>query len=178
MDSTAIIASKIKKVLESKIPDLPEIDEVVDALVPSALTIFVSDHADLIRASQDELQQLSDAEIFANSKIQSALDDSIEKVITFFYDTYSQTNLSDAANSVVEKDIGTLLGNNVALWQKIKDKTYQEVLNLVKKNSNEEKIFFWLEEIRKNTGVSPNTNESVGNYSVRAIIEFLRTKVS
>lgn len=178
MDSTAIIASKIKKVLESKIPDLPEMNEVVDALVPSVLTVFVSDHADLIRASQDELQQLSDAEIFVNSKIQPAIDNSVTKVITLFYDTYSQTNLSDAANSVVERDIGTLLGNNVALWQKIKDKTYQEVLNLVRKGSNEEKIFLWLEEIRKNTGVSPNTNESVGDYSVRAIMEFLRSKVN
>lgn len=178
MDSAEIITLKVRDVLASKIPDLPDMSEVAEALVPSILTFFVSDHTDLIRASQEELQNLSDSEIFTNPKIKSALDDSIQKVVDIFYDNYSNTTLKGAADSVVEKDIGVLLGKNLSLWQKIKHKTYQEVLNLVKKNSDEERIFLWLEEIRKNTGIGANTNEPVGDYSVRAIMEFLRSKVN
>ncbi len=178
MDSIAIITLKIKTALLTKNSELPEIEAVADALIPSVFTFLIHDHKDIIHESQKELVNLSDAEVFENPKIKSALDDSIGKVVGIFSENYSNISLLGAANSVIQKDMATLLRQDPAFWQKVKGKTYQEILNSIHPGSNDERVFLWLEEVKKNTGISPNTNEPVGDYSVRAITEFLRPKMN
>jgi predicted transcriptional regulator len=177
MDSVAIIVLKIKTALEVKNPKLPDMMAVSETLVPSVFTLLIHNHKDILLEAQNELQNLSDAEIFENPKIKTALDDSIEKVVDIFSENYSAISLLGAAQSVVKKDIETLLKQDPAFWEKIKDKTYQEILNSIHPGSNEERVFLWLEEVKKGTGIAVNTNESVGEYSVRAIMEFLRSKI-
>lgn len=176
MDPLTYIKSRLKSILErSKVPS-PELDAVADELVPSVLLILATDHEDTLQSIKDEVSSLDDNKLTEHPQMKRILDDSIEKIARTYDATYTDISLTNNAKTIVTNDIQTLLKQDPAFWERVQKKTYQEVMNDARPGSNDERVFLWLEEIKKATGVSPEINEAIGVYSTRAIAYFLRSQ--
>jgi hypothetical protein len=104
------------------------------------------------------------------------LDDSIEKVAKLYDQSFTETSLKSTAATIIANDLNTLLKQDRGFWERAQEKTYQELMNDARPGSNDERVYLWLGEIKKNTGIAPETNETVGAYSSRAITQFLKSQ--
>jgi len=176
MDPLTYIKTRLKSTLEkSKVPS-PDLDTVADELLPSVLATLATDHEDTLQLIKDEIVDLSDTELTEHIQMQRILNDSVEKVAHIYNENYTDASLTTSAQTVVAHDIETLLKQNPTFWERAQKKTYQEIMNDAHPGSNDERVYLWLGEIKKNTGISPETNEMVGEYSTRAITHFLRSQ--
>lgn len=176
MDSLAYIKNKIKTTLEKNNVVGTEIDAIAEELMPSVLQVLVHDHADTLKATQTTIATLPDAEIFEHPKIKLILEASIEKVCDMYKNEYTNISIKGIADTIISNDIATLLKTSPLAWGTLQDKTYQEITTVMTPGSNDERVFLWVGEIKKGTGVAPTINETVGEYSKRAISSFLKSK--
>lgn len=178
MDISLFIIQAIKKEIVKQLSTIPEIDIVCDELLPSTLTFFISDHEELLRSKTSLFTEENSESIFDDVLLAGALRISIEKVCTLFTNSYRENILTTKVSTVIESDVSTLLANisddASATWEKMKEKTHDELLAVSRPGSKEERIFLWLKEIQKSTGVSPAVHESASEYSSRAIGLFLK----
>ena len=181
MDISLFITQAIKKELGQSTSIIPEIDIVCDELLPSVLTFFMSDHEELLSSKADLFTEESDASIFDDTLVAGALQESVSKVCTIFTKSYTENVLTSKVTTVIENDVHTLLKgiseNEDATWENLKEKTHDELLAMSRAGSKEERIFLWLKEIQKSTGVSPASEESAAKYSARAIGLFLTQNI-
>lgn len=176
MDPLTYITTKLKSILEKSKVVSPELDAVVEELVPSVLQTLSTDHLVTLDAIKDEIASLSDEKLTEHPQMRHILDDSITKVAQMYDKNYTTLYLEKDARIIIAKDIETLLKQNPAYWKQAQEKTYQEVMNDIHPGSNDERVFLWLEEIKKTTGITPEVNEAIGTYSTRAIAHFLRSQ--
>lgn len=178
MDISLFIIQAIKKELAQYTPAILEIDIVCDELLPSVLTFFMSDHEELLRNKSGLFTDNTEATLFYDPLLAEALRTSVQKTCAIFTTSYSENIVASKVNTVIENDVSTLLANisdnASATWEKLKEKTHDELLALSHAGSKEERIFLWLKEIQKSTGVSPDVHESAAEYSARAIGSFLK----
>lgn len=176
MDSVTYIQNKIKLALEKHGVVSTELDTIAQNLVPSVLQVLVHDHTDTLHTAQATITTLSDAETFELPQIKRILDASIEKVCAVYKDEYVDISNTTNTNNIIVNDLNTLLKTSPTAWNTLKEKTYQELMNDATPGSNDERIFLWVGEIKKGTGITPDINETVGNYSKRAIASFLKSQ--
>ena len=176
MDPLTFIKTKLKSILEKNTVISPELDVVVEELVPSVLLAIATDHADTLESIQNEVATLTDESLTEHVKMKRILNVSIEKVARLYDENYTEISLDSTAETIISSDLGTLLKQDPSFWERAQEKTYQEIMNDARPGSNDERVYLWLGEIKKNTGIAPETNESVGEYSTRAITHFLRSQ--
>lgn len=174
MDILTYIQSQIKTRLTNTKFVSPELDTVASELVPAVLTTLFEDHETILSSLKDTLNEKSDAELFENPQIKQIIALSVEKVCALYITEYTNNSLTTKAHEVVSNDIATLLKSAPLAWDTLKQKTHQELMNDVTPGSNEERVYLWLEEIKKNTGIAAEGGETVEEYSTRAITKFLR----
>ncbi len=181
MDISLFITQAIKKDLAQNKSTIPEIDIVCDELLPSVLTFFMSDHEELLRSKVSLFTEESGASIFDDTLLAGALQESVTKVCGMFTNSYTENILTSKVSTVIENDVHTLLkgisDNTDTTWENLKEKTHDELLALSRAGTKEERIFLWLKEIQKSTGVSPGVHESAAEYSARAIGLFLTQNI-
>lgn len=177
MDPLTFIKTKLKSILEKSTVVSPELDAVVEELLPSVLLTITTDHTDTLESIQNEVATLTDEALTEHVQMKRIISDSVEKVARLYDENYTEISLASAAETIISNDLGTLLKHDPSFWERAQEKTYQEILNDAGPGSNDERVYLWLGEIRKNTGITPETNESVGEYSTRAITHFLRSQV-
>lgn len=176
MDSLTHIVLHIKKYLDAHAPDIQEKDAVALELVPLVLATLQEDHTATLEHVRSELVESTDEALLAHPQMQNVLEESIKKVCDVFIGEHQNITLTQTAEDIVSKDTETLLRTQKDVWNRLKKKTYQELLNDGAPGNNDERVYLWLEEIKKATGVKPEPKETVGEYSVRAIVSFLRSK--
>lgn len=176
MDPLTYIKNQLKSILERSKVASPELDAVADELVASVLLILATDHEDTLQTMKDGVSLLEDSKIIEHPQIKHILDDSIEKVAHTYDNTYTDISLTSNAKTIITNDIQALLKQEPTFWERVQKKTYQEVMNDAHPGSNDERVFLWLEEIKKITGITPEVNEAIGTYSTRAIAHFLRSQ--
>lgn len=176
MDLFSYIQTQIKERLSKGIYVSPELDVVSQELIPGVLTLLAENHQTTLETLQDSIVNKSDTEILNLPQIKRILDQSIEEVCNIYQEEFTKTTLESNAKEVIKSDVTTLLKGSLSAWENLKEKTYQEVLNDAHAGSNEERIYLWLEEIKKGTGIEPEINETVDSFSRRALVHFLRTQ--
>ena len=176
MDLFSYIQTQIKERLSKGSYVSPELDIVSQELIPSVLTLLAENHQTTLETLQSDIVSKTDVEILNLPQIKRILDLSIEKVCDMYQEEFTQTTLENNAQEVIKNDVTTLLKGSLSIWENIKEKTYQEILNDAHAGSNEERVYLWLEEIKKGTGVEPETNESIDAFSRRALVYFLRNQ--
>lgn len=176
MDPLTYIQNKIKLTLEKSKVGSTELDAIAQNLVPSVLQVLVHDHKDTLRTTQTSIATLSDAEAFEHPHIKRILDTSIEKVCGIYKNEYANISNKVTTDNIIRNDLAALLKTSPTAWNTLKEKTYQELMNDVTPGSNDERVFLWVGEIKKGTGITPDINETVGNYSKRAIASFLKSQ--
>ena len=176
MDLFNYIQTQIKERLSKGSHISPELDIVSQELIPSVLALLAENHQTTLETLQNDLVSKSDEEILNLPQIKRVLDLSIEKVCDIYQEEFTQATLESSAKEVIKNDVTTLLKGSLSVWENLKQKTYQEILNDAHAGSNEERVYLWLEEIKKGTGVEPETNETIDAFSRRALIYFLRNQ--
>ena len=176
MDLFSYIQTQIKEHLSKGSYISPELDIVSQELIPSVLTLLTENHQTTLETLQSDIVSKTDTEILNLPQIKRVLDLSIEKVCDMYQEEFTRTTLENNAQEVIKNDVTTLLKGSLSVWENIKEKTYQEILNDAHAGSNEERVYLWLEEIKKETGVEPETNESIDAFSRRALVYFLRNQ--
>jgi len=176
MDPLTYIKTKLKSTLEKSTFVSPDLDGVVEELLPSILLVISTDHTDTLASIQNEVATLSDEALTEHVQMKRILNDSVEKVASLYDQNYTEISLDSTAKTIISNDLGTLLKQDPSFWERAREKTYQEVMNDARPGSNDERVYLWLGEIKRNTGIAPETNETVGEYSVRAIANFLRSQ--
>lgn len=175
MDPLTYIKKRLKNILE-KTSSSPELDIVAEELVPSVLAVLSTDHESALQEAKHEVDTRTDEELIDNPKIKNLIEDSVEKVARLYSENYTNISMNTTAKTIISNDLATLLKQDSSFWDRAQKKTYQEVMNDARPGSNDERVYLWLGEIKKNTGIAPETNESVGEYSTRAIAQFLRSQ--
>lgn len=178
MDPLLYIKTKLKASLEKSKIVSPDLAVVVEELVPSVLLTLSNDHTDTLTGIKNEVSTLSDQELLDHPKMKRILDDSVEKVARLYDENYTDISLASTAKTIITSDLQTLLKQDQNFWDKAEKKTYQEIMNDARPGSNDERVYLWLGEIKKNTGIAPEANESAGDYSTRAIAQFLRSQAN
>ncbi len=176
MDPLAYIQNKIRLALEKRKVVSIELDAIAQNLVPSVLQVLVHDHTDTLQTAQTAITTLSNTEVFEHPQIKRILDASIEKVCDMYKNEYTDVSNKITTDNIIKNDLATLLKTSPTSWSTLKEKTYQELMNNAVPGSNDERVFLWIGEIKKGTGITPNINETVGNYSKRAIASFLKSQ--
>mgnify|MGYP003393472733 CR=1 FL=1 len=176
MDPLTYIQNKIKLGLEKSNVASADLNAIAQELVPSVLQVLVHDHADTLSTTQVTIATLPDAEAFEHPQIKRILDASIEKVCTIYKNEYVDTTNTTNASNIIVNDLNALLKTSPTAWNTLKEKTYQELMNDATPGSNDERVFLWVGEIKKGTGITPSINETIGNYSKRAITSFLKSQ--
>lgn len=176
MDLFSYIQTQIKERLSKGAYVSPELDIVSQELIPSVLAFLTENHRTILETLQGSIVNKSDTEILNLPQIKRILDLSIEEVCNIYQEEFTQTTLESNAKEVIKSDVTTLLKGSLSVWENLKEKTYQEVLNDAHPGSNEERVYLWLEEIKKGAGIEPEVNETVDSFSRRALIHFLRTQ--
>lgn len=176
MDPLVYIQNKIKLALEKSKVVSTELDLIAKNLVPSVLQVLVHDHTDTLHTTQTAISTLPDAEAFEHPQVKRILDASIEKVCDMYKNEYIDVSNKITTDNIIKNDLATLLKTSPATWGTLKEKTYQELMNDVVPGSNDERVFLWVGEIKKGTGITPDVNETVDNYSKRAIGSFLKSQ--
>jgi hypothetical protein len=176
MDPLTYIQNKIKLTLEKNKVTSVELDAIAQNLVPSVLQILVHDHKDTLQTTQTSIATLSDAEAFEHPQIKRILDASIEKVCALYKNEYADISNKTTTDNIIKNDLASLLKTSPTAWNTLSEKTYQQLMNDAIPGSNDERVFLWVGEIKKGTGITPDINETVGNYSKRAIASFLKSQ--
>lgn len=176
MDLFNYIQIQIKERLSRGSYVSPELDVVSQELIPSVLTLLAENHQTTLETLESSIVNKSDTEILNLPQIKRILDLSIEEVCNTYQEEFTKITLESNAREVIKSDVTTLLKDSLPVWENLKEKTCQEVLNDAHAGSNEERVYLWLEEIKKGTGIEPETNETVDSFSRRALVHFLRTQ--
>lgn len=176
MDLFNYIQTQLKDRLSKSDRVSPELDTISQELVPGVLTILIENHHSTIQTLQGNIENMPDIDILNLPQVKRILDTSIEKVSDMYQEEFLAKSIESNALDVIKNDVTTLLKGSVSAWENVKEKTYQEILNDAHAGSNEERVYLWLEEIKKGTGIEPKINETVGAFSKRALISFLRSQ--
>ena len=169
------IRTKLTQELTKILPNEPEVPALADYLLPYVFEHALFTHKESTQSIVGENENISLEDAFEHPLMQKALNESLDFVLSTYRTSYKQFSSEEKAHEVITRDVQTLLKSHAQVsWNALQAKTTQELQNDVHPGNAEEKIFLWIQEVQKQTGVYPETGEKIGSYVHRAIATFIQ----
>lgn len=171
------IRTQLNQELTKILPEETEVSVVAltDYLLPYVFEHALFTHKESAQSIITENENISFDDALVHPLMQKALTDSLEYVLALYKTSFIQFSSEDKADEVIARDAETLLRSHVNVsWGTLRTKTLQELQNDVHPGNAEEKVYLWVQEIQKQTGIYSETSEKIGDYVKRAIATFLQ----